>query len=283
MICTAGMRLGLVRRALVVVGGGIAILATVLILFGSRADAATPSVTITPQSGSASPGASYRSGEAVDVSVGANTLFKPGLRVNILECADPGGTAANLPTSVEDCDGNTIQANTVLIHPDGSIDETQYTIYSLPNQVLGEEPDYQPACDSSHECVLYVGENQEDFSQPKLFSAPFTVAPSSGSTGDTGTTTGATGSIGDSTSASATTEPGTGSGSAGSNASSSTSSPGASVSLQGASSGSDGGDPSTSGSLAYTGVSPALWWMAAVGAALTLVGALGRRASVVGR
>ena len=262
-----GMWPSLLHRALVVLGGGIVILATVLMLFGSRAGAATPAVTITPQSG-ASSGSGYRSGEAVDVSVGANSLFKPNLRVNILECADPGGTTANLPTSVEDCDGNTIQGDTVLVQPDGSIDEKQYTIYSVPNQILGEEPDWLPVCDSSHECVLYVGENQEDFTQPKLFSAPFTVSPSTGSTGDSGST-------------SATTATSTASVSAGSSATASTTSPGESGTLQPGSSDAAGGDPSTSTGLADTGFSPAHWWMVAVGAALTLAGALGRRASTV--
>ena len=56
----------------------------------------------------------YQNGQTVSVSVGPNSLFVPQLGVVILECADPGGTVANLPTASIDCDGNTIQGDTVL-------------------------------------------------------------------------------------------------------------------------------------------------------------------------
>ena len=96
----------------------------------------------------------------------------------ILECADPGGTAAQLPTSISTCDENTVQADTVLVEPNGSFSEKSYTLYSLPNAVLGEQSNWQPVCDVSHQCVLFVGENQNDFTQPKVFSAPFSLTPS---------------------------------------------------------------------------------------------------------
>ncbi len=101
-------------------------------------------------------------------------------RVNIIECADPGGSAANLPTSLSTCDANTVEADTVLVQPDGSFVENGYTLYALPNEVLGEQSNWQPVCNPTHQCVLYVGEDQNDFTQPKVFSAPFaftTAAP----------------------------------------------------------------------------------------------------------
>ena len=33
----------------------------------------------------------YSSGELIDVNVGPNKIFNPYLKVNILECSDPGG------------------------------------------------------------------------------------------------------------------------------------------------------------------------------------------------
>jgi hypothetical protein len=140
------------------------------------AGASQPTLTVTPGSSSGS----YRSGQMVTVSVGPNDYFTPNAKVNILECADPGATRANLPTGVSTCDGNTIQGGTILVNRDGSFSQTAYPIFSLPNAVLGEQANWQPVCNATNACVLYVGQNQEDFTQPKLFSAPFTVIPSAG-------------------------------------------------------------------------------------------------------
>jgi hypothetical protein len=98
--------------------------------------------------------------------------------VIILECSDPGGSSAHLPTSISNCDENTVQADTVLVQPNGSLSEKGYTLYSLPNAALGEQSNWQPVCDATHQCVLFVGENQNDFTQPKLFSQPFSMDPS---------------------------------------------------------------------------------------------------------
>jgi hypothetical protein len=144
------------------------------------AAAATPVVTITP---SAAKGA-FGSGQTVTVSVGANSLFAPGTRMSIIECSDPGGTASNLPTSITSCDEDTIQGDTVLVQPGGSLSEHGYTLYALPNAALGEKADWQPVCNTTHECVLYVGEDQNDFSRPKIFSPPFAFT-SSGATAPT--------------------------------------------------------------------------------------------------
>jgi hypothetical protein len=143
------------------------------------AGAASVAVTIS----SPAPGGSFHSGSAASVSVGSNALFVPHSRVVILECSDPGGSAAQLPTSISNCDENTVQADTVLVQPNGSLSEKGYTLYSLPNAVLGEQSNWQPVCDATHKCVLYVGENQNDFTQPKLFSQPFSIDPSASPAG----------------------------------------------------------------------------------------------------
>ena len=50
-------------------------------------------------------------------------------------------------------------------------------MYALPNaSQLGETPDTRPVCNGRQVCVLYVGQNQEKFSAPKLWSPPFTVS-----------------------------------------------------------------------------------------------------------
>ena len=84
----------------------------------------------------------------------------------------------NLPKSDNTCDGATIQ--TYLTTVTGSLDDPGYTIFALPDKrYLEEPPDNRPLCNLSHACVLYIGVNQLDFTQPKTFSAPFYVDPSS--------------------------------------------------------------------------------------------------------
>jgi hypothetical protein len=119
----------------------------------------------------------YHNGQLIRLSVGPNRLFKRYLHVNILECADPGGQKRNLPVNANTCDGNTIQGNTVLIAKNGSFSEAGYQLFALPNvKSLGEEPTGQPVCSRRAKCVLYIGENQENFTWPKMFSAPFTIS-----------------------------------------------------------------------------------------------------------
>ena len=151
------------------------------LLWGSGwAGASAPTVTMSPST-------DLHDGESVSVSIGPNTVFTPNAGVNILECADPGGTLANLPKSDSTCDGNTIQGNTILVAANGSASEAKYTVYLLPSPALGEQANNQPVCNQTDPCVLYVGQSQNDFTAPKVFSAPFTIAPASG--GGTTTTT----------------------------------------------------------------------------------------------
>jgi hypothetical protein len=202
------------------------------------AAAATPSVTLTP----APAKGTYGNAENVTVSVGANSMFAPNSRVSIIECADPGGAAAHLPTSLSGCDEDTIQGNTVLVQSDGSFVEHGYTLYSLPNATLGEKATWLPVCDPTHQCVLYVGENQDDFTQPKIFSQPFAVT----STASTGTN----GAVAAAEPATTPTTPTTIS---------------TAVSLP----------PAT---LAFTGAPDDVGWLVAAGLGMIALGILGRRA-----
>jgi hypothetical protein len=138
---------------------------------GPAGATAPPSLTIT-----AGP---YHANQHISVSVGPNKYFTPYSRINIIECADPGGSPKHLPVNVNSCDGNTIQGTTILVQRDGSFSERAYQLYALPNRSqLGETPDTRPLCNTKHSCVLYIGQNQEKFSAPKMFSAPFTLSGS---------------------------------------------------------------------------------------------------------
>ena len=46
-------------------------------------------------------------------------------------------------------------------------------MYAVPNKVLDEQANWTPDCNKTNYCVLYVGEDYNDFSKPKVFSEPF--------------------------------------------------------------------------------------------------------------
>jgi hypothetical protein len=115
----------------------------------------------------------FNDNQTLKVSAGPNLRFVPYSRVVILECADPGGTTANLPQSLLQCDENTVQGDTTLVKADGSFNEPAYSIFALPSKILGEQSNSQPDCSATSMCVLFVGENQNDFTQAKVFSQPF--------------------------------------------------------------------------------------------------------------
>jgi hypothetical protein len=139
---------------------------------GSASAAGSASVSITPGPAKGA----FTDQQNVRVSVGPNSVFTPNSRVVILECADPDGTVANLPTGFSSCDENTIEPDTTVVHADGSFVEPSYMLYVLPSKVLGEQANWQPVCNPTHPCVLFVGEDQNDFSKAKTFSAAFTMS-----------------------------------------------------------------------------------------------------------
>jgi hypothetical protein len=247
---------------------GLAMAVVLLGIVAPPAGAASPTLTITPAAHS------YHNGASLDISVGPNSLFAPYSRIIIIECAAPKGV---LPVDDTTCDGNTVQSGSVLVNANGSFEVPTYTLYSLPNNALGEPPDFEPVCNGSAECVLYIGQNQNDFSQPKIFSAPFTVEPSATSTPTTmpGTTSpGQTGSVGSSPAETS----GGGGGSSGSVGSATSGAGGASSAGSGGSrSGSGEGSSATKsgGVLAFTGIAD-LPWLLGIGTGLVLIGMAGR-------
>ncbi|MGA8726761.1 MAG: hypothetical protein WB565_17135 [Acidimicrobiales bacterium] len=160
----------------VAVGSLVILAAAVLALSGPReasAAASGPVPLITP----APVGGAFVNGQVVTIAVGPNSTFAPYSRIVIIECAAPGGV---LPLNDSACDGNTVQYGSVLVKPDGSFEARAYRFYQLPDRQLSETPSSLPACNATTECVLYIGQDQNDFTQPKTFSAAYTVAPSAG-------------------------------------------------------------------------------------------------------
>ncbi len=229
--------------------------AGVAVASGAGASPAPPPLNISPHG-------SYHDAQTITVGVGPNGYFTPHARVNVIECADPGGSAANLPKDITTCDGNTIQGNSILVGNDGSFSVSAYPVYLLPSPGLGEQSNAMPICNQATYCVLYVGQDQNDFTAPKVFSAPFVVTPSSG--GST-TTAGSTGSSGSgtvsSTAAPVTSSTTTGAGTVGVPTTSTASS---------------------SAALASTGSPPGTVWMATSAMALLLTGVVGRRLALKG-
>ncbi len=115
-------------RRLAVVAASAVVASTVAGLSFGTASFAVTNGSQVPDSavpiGTSSTGA-FASGQTIEVSVPANSVLVPGTKVNILECADPDGTVANLPTSPSACDGNTIQGDTVYVNTNGSVFEEQ--------------------------------------------------------------------------------------------------------------------------------------------------------------
>ena len=158
----------------------------------SAAEQVTVYLSTGPVNGSVVPGAAaatgsftsglpFSSGQDINVVIPANNNLPTSTNVNIVECSAPGGV---VPTSPSACDGETIQGASIHPNADGSVNlhaETNslFTVYALPDFATLQETS-GPACDLSNECVLYVGDNQNDFTVPHYWSQPFYVNPNGG-------------------------------------------------------------------------------------------------------
>jgi hypothetical protein len=153
---------------------------------------AAPAGATTPTEGSSVPGSAvpvgsytpgpFSSGQSINIVIPANSVFTSTTTdINVVECSAPGGVLPTLPSA---CDGNTIQGPTLTANSDGSINfsaETGslYQLFAIPDANLGETTG--PVCNLSTPCVLYIGQNQNDFTQPHVFSQVFTINPNGGS------------------------------------------------------------------------------------------------------
>ncbi len=176
----------MIRSRRIWIVAGIAVVAAIVITLvallttsggGSSSTAGTdgrPVATLTPSPGSTN----FHDGQQIQLAVGPNKYFAPYSRIVVLECADPGGQTSSLPKSDITCDGNTVQGFSILVNKDGSFSTPSYRLYSLPNSILGETAHNEPVCNQTHMCALYIGQDQTNFTAPKVFSVPFTIVPS---------------------------------------------------------------------------------------------------------
>ena len=185
--------------------GAAACTALAVVAPGGCASAATPGASGSQVAnaalpiGSYAPGTPFSSGQIIEVSIPANAVLPPDGFATIYECADPGGLPADdpTPTSADQCDPLSIQADTVPIRSDGSVDYKDYEVLSLPNtdtgpNGLGESAGGTPVCDATNACVLLISGMPtfgtvptlaDQLAGPHYFSQPFQVSPDTDDTG----------------------------------------------------------------------------------------------------
>jgi hypothetical protein len=175
---------------------GLALVAVTAVVMGvvTLAGASPPTNgSIVPNSAVAvSPftaGTPFSSGQQINVVIPANSVFTSTTQaINVVECTAPGGV---IPTLTSQCDGNTIQGVSLNANADGSINfqtntGSLYTVFALPDVInLGEsKTGGGPACSATVQCMLYIGENQGDFTFPHVWSQPFNIVPNGDDKGE---------------------------------------------------------------------------------------------------
>ncbi len=143
-----------------------------------------PSSTVT--SGTVNPGIPFSSGQTINVVVPPNTVFNSTSGLNVVECSAPGLV---IPTDPSACDGETINGSSLFANANGSVNfknstGSLYPIYALPDTISLGEPASGPACSTIVPCVLYIGENQGDFTAPHVWSNFFYVQPNADDQGE---------------------------------------------------------------------------------------------------
>ena len=139
---------------------------------GSQVGSATPS-------GSFTPGLPFSSGQTITINVPPNTVLPGDTNVLIEECAAPNGV---IPTLTAQCDSNTVDADTITPNSDGpgdgSFTYSTYQVYALPDTAIGDTATSNIHCGNTvaTECVLYIGDNVNDFTAPHFWSQPFLTA-----------------------------------------------------------------------------------------------------------
>ncbi len=151
-----------------------ALTASVVVVPFATSASAAPAVVLTPSTGP------YTNGQTITINgtgFPSNTADPSGL--TIIQCSDPNGTTANLPTDNTTCDGTTANALPVNTNSSGSFSAT-YSIASLTT--TGGASNIN--CDATHYCVLWIGVDFNNsfngthaFSNSFLVSSPVTSTP----------------------------------------------------------------------------------------------------------
>ncbi len=132
-------------------------------------------------------GIPFSSGQGINIVVPANSIFVPTTGLNVVECTTLPGNLP--PTDTSFCDGLTINGPPLFPNGDGSVNFRSYTgstypVFALPDSIsLGETPG-GPQCSVTVACVLYIGDNQNDFTAPHVWSQPFYVQPNADDQGE---------------------------------------------------------------------------------------------------
>jgi hypothetical protein len=127
------------------------------------------------------PAGPYADGQTITVSGTGFSTRASGNTMEIIECADPDGTVANLPQDNSSCDGTTQNSNTIVPATDGSFTD-QYPITELDTVVSGGGYESNINCNATNYCVLWIGEDDVGnftgtTAQPVAFSPPFLINP----------------------------------------------------------------------------------------------------------
>src|ERR1700676_3534184 len=155
--------------------------ATAALSSGSQVNAAVP-ISPDPSSGqTVTAGTPFSNGQTISIQVPANSALTPNAAVKIIECMDPGGLVANLPTSAGSCDTTTVSATSIIPKSDGSFTYNGYQVFSLPGPLFNPSP---ATCDLTHACVLWIGDNYNSLNVNQLWSQPFYITPNADSLGE---------------------------------------------------------------------------------------------------
>lgn len=133
-------------------------------------------------------GTPYSSGQAITVSGGTNTTLNPANLSShqipqgdfaIIECEDPGGTTANLPTQASNCESGT-EDQSVPQSSDGSFNDSGYQVYTLPNTSFSPTTFVGGCGLAPNYCVIGIFATDPysggfGTANPHLWSAPFQV------------------------------------------------------------------------------------------------------------
>src|ERR1700688_321457 len=148
-----------------IVGWFVASIVLVLAI-SARAFAAAPAASI--------PTGPFTDGQVITVSgSGFPTHSQDPAGLQIIECSDPQGSAANLPTDAGvGCEGISVNAGQINTDSAGKF-RTAYLVAAWSTKAGTSSID----CDAAHYCVLWVGTdyNNAFTSGPHAFTTPFEV------------------------------------------------------------------------------------------------------------
>jgi len=156
--------------------GGVGMVASATLIVG--VGASPPAGAVTGPAATVTPHTNLTDGQSVAISASG---FPADRTLQVEECA---GTTANPPTDNTACDGITLDSSTGT-DSQGNYDNPAYTVYLRPNSLPSPAT---ISCDASHACVLFIGVDQNNLSQPHAF-ADLSFSAATTTTSATTTTT----------------------------------------------------------------------------------------------